>query len=234
MCLLSWCCLDVSMCIYTLYRALVDMCHVWMCSINKSNWLIPTFCLHTTMSCPLRDLGVVELLRSPLLLSLFVSNEARSSSSKQPTHSAPVARHTLMAVDECGVSQATGVRVGRMWGMSRWGLIWLLPETQPLQTSFPGHSGTGQQQTCHLQSHQMKMRGVCYIKSTPDSKVSQRQINHWHLEFVWFSFLCRGRLLISLSVPFTFSTQRVALRWWNSTTSRKQIIFLIWQENNKP
>lgn len=131
------------------------------------------------------DLRVVEWLSSSLLLPLFVSNEARNSSSWQPTQGALVGRHPLMAADEWGASRATGVKVGRMQGLSRWGLIWPLPPP-PLQTSFSAHNGIGQQPTLHLLSHQMKMRGVWYIKSIPDCQGTQKEIHHWHLEFVWW------------------------------------------------
>lgn len=57
----------------------------------------------------------------------FVSNEKRDSLNWQPTQGALVGRHPLMAADEWGASRATGVRVGRMQGLYRWGLIWLLP-----------------------------------------------------------------------------------------------------------
>lgn len=133
------------------------------------------------------DLRVVAWLRSSLLSPLFVSNEPGDASRWQPTQGVLVGRHPLMAADEWGASRATGVRVGRMRGPSRWGLIWPLPFTPSSSTDrLPSHNGTEQQQTLHLQSHQMKMRGVCYIKSISDCQASQTEIHHWHLEFVWW------------------------------------------------
>lgn len=135
-----------------------------------------------------RDPRAVEWLRSSLLFSpLFVSNEVRDSLSWQPTKGAPVGRHPLMAADEWGSSRATGVRVGRMRALSRWGLIWPSPfSSSSRRPASLVHNGTDQQQTLHLKSHQMKMRGVWYIKSIPDCQASPREIHHWHLEFVWW------------------------------------------------
>ncbi|KAK2912882.1 hypothetical protein Q8A73_006995 [Channa argus] len=58
------------------------------------------------------------------------------SSNWQPTQGALVGRPTLMAADEWETSRATGVRIGRMQGLSRWGLIWPLP-TPPLYKAAP-------------------------------------------------------------------------------------------------
>ena len=91
-----------------------------------------TFYLHsaicTATQGPAGGWMIEEL---PAFSPLFVSNEARDSSSWQPTKGAPVGRHPLMAADEWGSSRATGVRVGRMRAPSRWGLIWPSPLPPP-------------------------------------------------------------------------------------------------------
>ncbi|KAK2846791.1 hypothetical protein Q5P01_009790 [Channa striata] len=55
------------------------------------------------------------------------AEQTRDSSNWQPTQGGLVGRPPLMATDEWGTSRATGVRIGRMRGLSRWGLIWPLP-----------------------------------------------------------------------------------------------------------
>lgn len=53
---------------------------------------------------------------------------------------APVGRHPLMAADKRGASRATGVKAGRIGGLSRWGLICHpLPSHLPT-CGFNGHN----------------------------------------------------------------------------------------------
>lgn len=85
---------------------------------------------------------------------------------------------------------------------------------------LPSHNGTDQQQTLHLKSHQMKMRGVWYIKSMPDCQASQREIHHWHLEFVWWpemerlDFRCL-MLNCTVGVQQTWEGKQ-NINWWIS------------------
>lgn len=83
-----------------------------------------------------------------------------------------------MAADEWGASRATGVRVGRMWGLSRWVLIWPMLLPPPFADQLVSHNGTEQQQTQNLRRLQMRKRGMWYIKSTPDCQASQIEIHH--------------------------------------------------------
>lgn len=170
------------------------------------------------------DLRIVEWLSSPLLLTLFVSNEARDSSNWQPTQGALVGRHPLMASDEWGASRATGVRVGRMQVLSRWGLIWPLQKKKKPSSAdqLRAHNGPA---TDYLPSHQMKMRGVWYIKSILDCQATQIEIHHWHLGFVWWpemerlDFRCL-KLNCTAGVQQT-REGRHNINWWISKANKR-------------
>lgn len=126
------------------------------------------------------DLRVFEWLRSSLCSPLCVSNEARESLSWQPTQGVLVGRHPLMAADKWGASRDTGVRVGRMWGLSRWDLIWPLP----LQTSPPPTMGQARNSPSQI-THKWRWEVSGTSKVFLIAKASQGR-SIWHLEFAWW------------------------------------------------
>lgn len=95
---------------------------------------------------------------------------------------ATVGRHPLMVADKRGASRTTGVRAGRIWGLSRWGLICHpLPHPSP-PVAWMCTMRTAEKRALHLPP---KKRG-CYIKSVPWLPGQLREIRHWHLAFVWW------------------------------------------------
>lgn len=94
---------------------------------------------------------------------------------------ATVGRHPLMVADKRGAFRATRVRAGRIWGLSRWGLV-----CQPLPP-LP---------TCGLNVHNEDGRETRSSSPTKEERLQHQkcsliagqlgEIRHWHLAFVWW------------------------------------------------
>lgn len=79
--------------------------------------------------------------------------------------------------------------------------------------------------TDYLPSHQMKMRGVWYIKSILDCQATQIEIHHWHLGFVWWpemerlDFRCL-KLNCTAGVQQTREGKQ-SINWWISKANKR-------------